>query len=60
MTVSIEAELLLKNFPIVCVGGSAGGLDAYIRLLLRTASRIGTVCSKDRDKRLTNRIPIRS
>ena len=23
----------LKNFPIVCVGGSAGGLDAYIRLL---------------------------
>jgi hypothetical protein len=28
MTVSVEAELLLKNFPIVCVGGSAGGLDA--------------------------------
>lgn len=24
---------LKKNFPIVCVGGSAGGLDAYIRLL---------------------------
>ncbi|WP_082879860.1 chemotaxis protein CheB [Methylomonas methanica] len=23
----------LKKFPIVCVGGSAGGLDAYIRLL---------------------------
>lgn len=22
-----------KNFPIVCVGGSAGGLDAYIKLL---------------------------
>ena len=22
-----------KNFPLVCVGGSAGGLDAYIRLL---------------------------
>ena len=22
-----------KDFPIVCVGGSAGGLDAYIRLL---------------------------
>ena len=22
-----------QNFPIVCVGGSAGGLDAYIRLL---------------------------
>ena len=24
---------MTKNFPIVCVGGSAGGLDAYIRLL---------------------------
>lgn len=23
----------MKNFPIVCIGGSAGGLDAYIRLL---------------------------
>lgn len=23
----------VKKFPIVCVGGSAGGLDAYIRLL---------------------------
>lgn len=23
----------MRNFPIVCVGGSAGGLDAYIRLL---------------------------
>ena len=22
-----------QNFPVVCVGGSAGGLDAYIRLL---------------------------
>jgi two-component system, chemotaxis family, protein-glutamate methylesterase/glutaminase len=22
-----------KDFPVVCVGGSAGGLDAYIRLL---------------------------
>jgi len=24
---------MAANFPIVCVGGSAGGLDAYIRLL---------------------------
>jgi len=23
----------MKNFPMVCVGGSAGGLNAYIRLL---------------------------
>ena len=28
-----SATLPQKNFPIVCVGGSAGGLDAYIRLL---------------------------
>jgi len=24
---------IVKNFPVVCVGGSAGGLDAYTRLL---------------------------
>ena len=24
---------MASNFPVVCVGGSAGGLDAYIRLL---------------------------
>jgi len=24
---------MTNNFPIVCIGGSAGGLDAYIRLL---------------------------
>ena len=22
-----------RNFPVVCIGGSAGGLDAYMRLL---------------------------
>jgi chemotaxis response regulator CheB len=27
------AEKVTKDFPVVCVGGSAGGLDAYIRLL---------------------------
>jgi two-component system, chemotaxis family, protein-glutamate methylesterase/glutaminase len=27
------ARLATKSFPVVCVGGSAGGLDAYIRLL---------------------------
>jgi len=25
--------MAMRNFPVVCVGGSAGGLDAYIRLL---------------------------
>lgn len=29
----MKEETTLNNFPIVCVGGSAGGLDAYIRLL---------------------------
>jgi chemotaxis response regulator CheB len=29
----MKAKPALKNFPIVCVGGSAGGLDAYMRLL---------------------------
>lgn len=27
------AESVAKDFPVVCVGGSAGGLDAYTRLL---------------------------
>ena len=30
-----------KDFPIVCVGGSAGGLDAYARLLQRLPSDMG-------------------
>ena len=29
----MKAESGRKDFPVVCVGGSAGGLDAYIRLL---------------------------
>ncbi len=31
----------VKDFPIVCVGGSAGGLDAYIRLLSNLPSDMG-------------------
>ena len=31
----------VKNFPIVCVGGSAGGLDAYIRLLKHLPADMG-------------------
>ena len=31
----------IKNFPIVCVGGSAGGLDAYIRLLRNLPADLG-------------------
>ena len=29
----MKAKNTAKDFPIVCVGGSAGGLDTYIRLL---------------------------
>lgn len=31
----------MKKFPIVCVGGSAGGLDAYIRLLKNLPADMG-------------------
>jgi chemotaxis response regulator CheB len=31
----------VKNFPVVCVGGSAGGLDAYIRLLQNLPADMG-------------------
>ena len=31
----------MKNFPLVCVGGSAGGLDAYIRLLKNLPDDMG-------------------
>lgn len=30
-----------KDFPVVCVGGSAGGLDAYIRLLQHLPADMG-------------------
>ena len=32
---------MAKNFPIVCVGGSAGGLDAYTRLLKNLPADMG-------------------
>ena len=32
---------MIKRFPIVCVGGSAGGLDAYIRLLKHLPADMG-------------------
>jgi chemotaxis response regulator CheB len=31
----------VTNFPVVCVGGSAGGLDAYIRLLQNLPADMG-------------------
>lgn len=38
---SIKAGSSVKDFPIVCVGGSAGGLDAYIRLLQNLPADMG-------------------
>ncbi len=37
----MKADTVAKNFPVVCVGGSAGGLDAYIRLLRHLPSDMG-------------------
>ena len=31
----------MSNFPLVCVGGSAGGLDAYVRLLAQLPADMG-------------------
>ncbi len=31
----------MNDFPVVCVGGSAGGLDAYIRLLKNLPNDLG-------------------
>jgi chemotaxis response regulator CheB len=37
----MKPEDLAKDFPVVCVGGSAGGLEAYIRLLRHLPPNIG-------------------
>src|SRR4030042_2837500 len=37
----MNAESAATNFPVVCVGGSAGGLDAYIRLLRHLPADMG-------------------
>ncbi len=37
----MEANTVVKDFPVVCVGGSAGGLDAYIRLLKHLPADMG-------------------
>jgi two-component system chemotaxis response regulator CheB len=38
---SMKAKSVAKDFPVVCVGGSAGGLDAYIRLLRHLPANMG-------------------
>lgn len=35
------AGRLANDFPVICVGGSAGGLDAYIRLLQNLPADLG-------------------
>jgi chemotaxis response regulator CheB len=37
----MDKKSVVKNFPIICVGGSAGGLDAYTRLLQNLPSDLG-------------------
>jgi two-component system, chemotaxis family, protein-glutamate methylesterase/glutaminase len=37
----MQATSITKNFPVVCVGGSAGGLDAYTRLLRHLPADMG-------------------
>lgn len=37
----MHAKRTERNFPVVCVGGSAGGLDAYTRLLRRLPADMG-------------------
>ena len=37
----MKAKSVGKDFPVVCVGGSAGGLDAYTRLLRHLPADIG-------------------
>ncbi len=37
----MKAKSATKDFPIVCVGGSAGGLDAYTRLLQHLPADMG-------------------
>ena len=41
MSVNEKRGSPAKNFPIVCVGGSAGGLDAYTRLLKHLPTDMG-------------------
>ena len=37
----IKTRSSAKDFPVVCVGGSAGGLDSYTRLLLNLPGDMG-------------------
>src|SRR5450759_383358 len=37
----MKTNSIVNDFPVVCVGGSAGGLDGYIRLLRHLPADMG-------------------
>jgi two-component system, chemotaxis family, protein-glutamate methylesterase/glutaminase len=37
----MKPKTMINHFPVVCVGGSAGGLDAYTRLLRHLPADLG-------------------
>ena len=41
LRLALDAPTGAKDFPVVCVGGSAGGLEAYIRLLQHLPADLG-------------------
>ena len=49
----MKVRRVAKNFPVVCVGGSAGELDAYTRLL----RHLPYGCCHRHRKSLEDRLP---
>ena len=45
--IAMKAKSAAREFPIVCVGGSAGGLDAYTRLLRHLPADMGVAIVKN-------------
>jgi len=41
ISLPMKTKTIAQNFPVVCVGGSAGGLDAYTRLLQHLPADMG-------------------
>jgi two-component system, chemotaxis family, protein-glutamate methylesterase/glutaminase len=41
VSLPVKTKTMAQGFPVVCVGGSAGGLDAYIRLLQHLPADMG-------------------
>ncbi|OGQ90089.1 MAG: hypothetical protein A2464_10185 [Deltaproteobacteria bacterium RIFOXYC2_FULL_48_10] len=45
----MKTHTAARDFPIVCVGGSAGGLDAYSRLLKHLPNDMGVAIAQKPD-----------